>query len=199
MPLLEDRFIADNINLQVENMILDGKHKIQPLISKNKGNFRASRFLASNFCTFSIPLKKEWRGSRTVSVSGSVEFTAYEQRDVSSRLTGKETQEALPNGATLVVKIDGKNLTVQLSGKGPLLRQWLSGKRLVTCFDAEGNPQESNLGRNSTSSSGDGWRIELSGSVTNAVARLTVRVPFELPKMTLPFTLRDIPLPLTGE
>jgi len=189
---LEERFVANELTVVIKGFKFSDGQTVPPL-EEPPDKFAGRGFKRT--ATASIRLTEALRAAKTVSVTGTLDFTPYEMRALTLDVTPQEIVRRLPGGLTLTVTPGAGEVKAKLVADGAdALPNNMDGAEFLAALDPAGK----RVGNVTSTSSmgGKSLEVKLSFGAGAMPPKIVVRVPRPLPKFNGAFTLPDAPLPL---
>jgi len=193
IPRLEERFVANELAVTIDGFKFDNGQTLPPLgTPADKTAFRYAR----NMATASIRLTEGLRACKTLTVTGTLDYTPYEMRALTLDLPANEITRKLSGGLTLTVSRGVNDVKAKLvADGGDGMPNSMNNGEFLVALDQAGK----RVGKTNSTSSMGGRSLEvgLSFGAGELPAKIAVRIPRQLPKVNGPFTLPGVPLPMT--
>ncbi len=208
VPIFEARYAVNEMSMSIEELVLGEALKLKPI----KGNLvwqtkwsNGIDYIPGKDFTWAFPVDAPFSPAAlktSAKLSGKISATVVALRTLDVDLKKKaDTYKILENISATIMQSSSTEFKIRFEGPGNRPKHFSYGLRgdasILVCLDAEGNKLNFNV--NSTrSGSSNNWHLELGGRVTAEVAQIRVIVPEKKQTVTLPFTIQELILPLSG-
>lgn len=219
VPLVEPRFEVEHMTVHLDKVLLDATRSLKPqrlgaatrakvtrggwggmvVWFGNRENQLTFMFSPATEATFSMPTNDLATTDRSITVSGELELGVREQEIETKTIRQVAQPCKLSNGVTLTVR--EANGVWEVEGTtAPEARGTDSGQTFTACQFLDANDVWLTASSAGWRHKGSGKNLEIIASykVVGRPAKVRIVIPGKLREVLVPFTLKEVPLPVQG-